>query len=153
LIKGTEGIVVRFAKCCRPIPGDPIGGFIESGHGLVVHIESCPALDKFRHNHDHYVSLHWEPKIHTDFPVDLGVDIFNQRGSLAGLALAISEADSNIANIKAEEFDERDFSVHLTITVRDRIHLARVLRKIRKNKSVIRVIRLKPQLKKKKKSA
>lgn len=153
IIKGTEGIVVRFAKCCRPIPGDPIGGYIESGHGLVVHIESCPALDKFRHNHDHYVSLHWESKIQTDFPVDLGVDIFNQRGSLAGLALAISEADSNIANIRAEEFDEKDFSVHLTITVKNRIHLARVLRKIRKNKSVIRVIRLKPQIKKKKKMA
>ncbi len=151
VIKGTEGIVVRFAKCCRPIPGDPIGGFIESGLGLIVHIESCPALDKYRHNHDHYVPLHWENKIQTDFPVDLGVDIVNQRGSLASLALTISEADSNIVNIKAEEFDERDFSVLLTVTVRDRVHLARVLKKIRNNKHVIRVVRLKPLGKKKKK--
>jgi RelA/SpoT family (p)ppGpp synthetase len=145
-IKGTEGIVVRFAKCCRPIPGDPIGGYIEPGLGLIVHIEHCPALDKYRHNPEKYVSLHWESKIKVDFPVDLGIDILNQRGSLASLALAISEAESNIAHIKAEEFDERDFSVHLTITVRDRVHLARVLRKIRINKNVTRVIRLKPQI-------
>ena len=149
-IKGTEGIVVRFEKCCRPIPGDPIGGYIESGHGLVVHIESCPGLDKIRHHPEKYVSLHWEKSISSDFPVDLGIDIFNKRGSLASLALTISEANSNIINIKAEEFDERDFSVHLTVTVQNRIHLARILRKIRYNKNVIRVTRLKSQIKDKK---
>lgn len=145
-IKGTEGIVVTLAKCCRPIPGDPIGGYIESGHGLIVHVEHCPLFEKYHHHPDKYVSLHWEKKVHGDFPVDVGIDIFNHRGSLASLALTISEAESNIINIKAEEFDERDFSVHMTVTVHDRIHLARVLRKIRNNKNVLRVIRIKPQV-------
>lgn len=142
-IKGTEGMAVSYARCCRPIPGDPIGGYIESGHGLIVHVEHCPALEKYRHNPDKYVTLHWESKVHGDFPVDLGIDIINQRGTLASLAIAISEADSNIANINAEEFGKHEFTVNLTITVHDRIHLAKVLRKIRKNKNVIRVLRKK----------
>lgn len=149
-IKGTEGIVVTFSKCCRPIPGDPIGGYIESGHGLQVHVENCTVLEKFHHNHERYVSLHWEKKVHGDFPVDIGVDILNIRGSLASLALTISEADSNIINIKAEEFDEHDFSVNMTVTVHDRQHLAKVLRKIRNNKNVLHVKRIKVQIKPKK---
>lgn len=153
-IKGTEGIAVTYSRCCRPIPGDPIGGFIESGHGLAVHVEHCPALEKHRHNPEKYVTLHWETNVLGDFPVDLGIDIINQRGTLASLAIAISEADSNIANINAEEFGERDFTINLTITVHDRIHLARVLRKIRNNKNVIRVLRKKPpSIKKRKRSS
>ena len=152
-IKGTEGIVVTLAKCCRPIPGDHIGGYIESGQGLIVHNEHCPQLEKFHHQPDRYVSLHWENKGHGDFPVDIGVDILNKRGSLASLAFTIAEAESNIINIKAEEFDERDFFINMTVTVHNRVHLARVLRKIRNNKNVIRVIRLKPQVVRKKRKA
>lgn len=151
-IKGTEGIAVTFAKCCRPIPGDPITGFIEPGHGLIIHTEQCPALEAYRHIPDKLIPLRWEEKMHGDFPVDLRVDILNQRGSLARLALAISESESNIENINAEEYDGRYFTANLTITVHDRIHLAKVLRKIRNAKNVIRVIRNKPQLKKKNKS-
>ncbi len=150
-IKGTEGIVVSYAKCCRPIPGDPISGYIEKGHGLIVHFEQCPSLEAYRQHPDKFVSLRWEEKIEGDFAVDLRVEILNQRGSLAGLALSISDLDSNIENINAEEFDGRYFAVSLTITVRNRLHLARVLRKIRNTKNVIRVIRLKPRAKKKKK--
>jgi guanosine-3',5'-bis(diphosphate) 3'-pyrophosphohydrolase len=152
-IKGTEGIVVTYAKCCRPIPGDPIGGYVEKGHGLIVHIEQCPHLETHRQNPDKYVALRWEEKVSGDFPVDLRVEILNQRGSLARLALAISDADSNIENINAEEFDGRYFIVSLTVTVRDRPHLAKVLRKIRNAKNVIRVIRHKPRNKKKNKSS
>jgi len=151
-IKGTEGIVVTYAKCCRPIPGDPIGGIVEKGHGLIVHVEQCPNLEAHHDNPDKYVSLRWEESIHGDFPVDLRIEILNQRGSLARLALAISDSEANIENINAEEFDGRYFSVSLTITVRDRIHLARVLRKIRNAKNVIRVIRHKTRQKKKTKS-
>jgi guanosine-3',5'-bis(diphosphate) 3'-pyrophosphohydrolase len=151
-IKGTEGIVITYAKCCRPIPGDSIGGHVEKGHGLVIHVEHCPQLENYSQNPDKYVSLRWEEKVYGDFPVDLRVEILNQRGSLARLALAISDSESNIENINAEEFDGRYFLVSLTITVRDRIHLARVLRKIRNAKNVIRVTRTKPRLKKRKRS-
>ncbi len=150
-IKGTEGIVVTYAKCCRPIPGDPIGGYIDPGHGVVVHMEQCPKLAEYREDPDKYVSLRWEESIQGEFPVNLHVEILNQRGSLAALALAISNAESNIENINAEEFDGRYFIVQLTITVHNRSHLARVLRKIRKTQNVIRVMRNKPLRKKRKK--
>jgi len=150
-IKGTEGIVVTYAKCCRPIPGDPICGYIEPGQGVVVHVEQCSVLENYRQLPDKLIPLRWEEKVHGDFPVDLRVDILNQRGSLASLALVISESESNIEQINAEEFDGRYFSVNVTLTVRDRKHLAKVLRKIRKSKNVIRVMRLKPQLRRKNK--
>jgi RelA/SpoT family (p)ppGpp synthetase len=153
MIKGTEGFVIKYAKCCRPIPGDHIGGYIDSGHGLVVHVEHCPSLENYQHNPEKYVSLRWEEHVYGDFPVDLRVDILNQRGSLASLALAISDAESNIENINAEEFDGRYFSVNLTLTTHGRIHLARILRKIRKNKNVIRVMRHKPHHKNKMKTS
>lgn len=151
-IKGTEGVVVIFAKCCRPIPGDPIGGYIKPGRGLIVHVEHCPTLAEYQRDPDKYISLHWEKNVHGDFPIDLNVNILNQRGSLASVALTISEAESNIANINAEEFDGRYFSVNLTITVQDRIHLARVLRKLRNNKNIARVVRQKPKVRRSKKT-
>lgn len=150
-IKGTEGIVVTYAKCCRPIPGDHIGGYIDPGHGLIVHVEHCPKLEKFHHNVDKYVPLRWEEKVQGDFPVDLKIEILNLRGSLAGLAYAISNSESNIENINAEEVDGRYFLVNLTVTVRDRVHLARIMRKIRKTPNVIRVIRQRPRAEPKKK--
>lgn len=148
-IKGTEGIVVTYAKCCRPIPGDPICGYIEPGQGVVVHVEQCATLDNFHEIPDKLIPLRWEDKVHGDFPVDVRIDILNQRGSLASLALVISDSESNIEQINAEEFDGRYFSVNLTITARDRIHLARVLRRIRKSKNVIRVVRRRAQVKRK----
>lgn len=150
-IKGTEGIVVMYAKCCRPIPGDPICGYIEPGQGVVVHVEQCPTLENYRQIPDKLIPLRWEDKVHGDFSVDLSVDILNQRGSLASLALVISESESNIEQINAEEFDGRYFSVNITLTARDRKHLAKILRNIRKSKNVIRVVRLKPQVKRKSK--
>lgn len=148
-IKGTEGIVVSFAKCCRPIPGDPICGYIESGHGLNVHLEQCPHLENYRQLPDKLIPLRWEDKVYGEFPTDLRVEILNQRGSLAGLASVIAESESNIENINAEEFDGGYFMVKLTITVRDRVHFARVIRKIRKNKNVIRVSPHHPKVKQK----
>lgn len=150
-IKGTEGIAITYAKCCRPIPGDHIIGYIESGQGLVVHIESCSLLNDHRQKPEKLVALRWEDKVHGDYPVDLRIDILNQRGSLAKLALSISESESNIETINAEEFDNHHFSVNVTITVRDRKHLAKVLRKLRKATNVIRIMRDRPQLKKKNK--
>ncbi|OGT65582.1 MAG: bifunctional GTP diphosphokinase/guanosine-3',5'-bis(diphosphate) 3'-diphosphatase [Gammaproteobacteria bacterium RIFCSPHIGHO2_12_FULL_45_9] len=143
-IKGTEGFVISYAKCCRPIPGDHIAGLIKTGHGIEVHAEHCPALERYRSQPERFVVLRWEDNIQGDFSVDLRVDILNQRGSLAALALAISSGDSNIENIRAEEYDQRFFVANMTVTVKNRKHLARVMRSIRKAKNVIRVVRHKP---------
>jgi guanosine-3',5'-bis(diphosphate) 3'-pyrophosphohydrolase len=145
IIKGTEGLVLSFARCCRPIPGDHIGGLIKMGQGIEVHMIHCPNIEK-HHQSDKYVPLLWEEKIEGDFSVDLKVDLVNRRGSLASLTLAISEAESNIENIRAQESDRHHFHVDVTISVRNRSHLARILRKIRKRKDVIRVLRHKPMM-------
>lgn len=144
IIKGTEGLVLSFATCCRPIPGDHIAGLIKAGQGIEVHMMHCEHLEKYHHQADKYVPLLWEEKIEGDFSVDLKVDLVNRRGSLASLTLAISEAESNIENIRAQESDRHHFHVDVTISVRNRSHLARILRKIRKRKDVIRVLRHKP---------
>ncbi|TAK73084.1 MAG: RelA/SpoT family protein [Gammaproteobacteria bacterium] len=144
MIKGTEGLVIRFAKCCRPIPGDHIAGLIRVGFGVEVHMLHCPHVEKYHHQPDKYVPLLWEEQIEGDFPVELKVDLVNRRGSLASLALAISEGESNIENIRAQESDRHHFHVDITISVRNRSHLARILRKIRMRKDVIRVIRNRP---------
>lgn len=145
VIKGTEGLAITYAKCCRPIPGDHIAGLMKTGQGIIVHLVHCPKLEKYHQQPDKYVTLMWEDKVEGDFSVDLKIDLVNRRGTLASLTLAISEAESNIENIRAHESDRNYFHVDVTISVRNRLHLARILRKIRKRKDVIRVVRQKPQ--------
>ncbi len=144
VIKGTEGLAITFAACCRPIPGDHIGGLIKIGQGIEVHLLTCPTLISQHTLADKFVPLVWEEKVSGDFPVHLKVDLVNRRGSLAALTLAISEAESNIENIRAEESDEHHFHVDIIIAVRNRSHLARILRKIRQPNVVIRVFRQRP---------
>ena len=141
MIKGTEGLVIHFATCCRPIPGDHIAGVIKVGHGIEVHLLHCHVITKVHNDPDKFVPLLWEEKISRDFSVDLRVELVNHPGSLASLALAISEAESNIENIRAQERDQHHFNVDLTISVQNRAHLARIMRKIRKRKDIIRVVR------------
>lgn len=144
MIRGTEGLAIIYAKCCRPIPGDYIAGVIKMGQGVEVHMMQCPHLESYQNQPDRYVALLWEDQVEGDFPVELKVDLVNRRGSLASLTLAISEAESNIENIRAQESDRHHFHVDVTIAVRNRSHLARILRKIRKRKDVIRVLRNRP---------
>ncbi len=144
IIKGTEGLAITYARCCRPIPGDPIAGIFKVGQGIEVHMLHCPNSERYHDQADKYVPLSWEDNIEGDFSVELKVDLTNQRGSLASLTLAISEAESNIENIRAQESDHHHFHVDVTISVRNRSHLARILGKIRKRREVIRVLRRKP---------
>lgn len=144
-IKGTEGLVIHFASCCRPIPGDQIAGIIKVGHGVEVHLLHCPVIASSHHEPDKFLALLWESKLHRNFSVDLQVDLLNQPGSLASLALAISEAESNIESIRAQETDRDHFYVALTISVKNRTHLASIMRKIRKRKDIIRVVRKRPK--------
>lgn len=141
MIKGTEGLAVAYARCCCPIPGDYIAGLVKAGQGVEVHTLHCPFLIKFHQQTDTFVPLSWADKVEGDFPVELKADLINRRGSLAALTLSISEGEANIAKIRAQEIDQNHFSVDITIAVRNRLHLARVLRKVRKRKEVIRIIR------------
>jgi len=142
-IKGTEGMVVRFAECCQPIPGDNIVGRFQQGRGILVHASDCPMIKKSRINPDQFVSLRWDDQVEGEFWVDITVDVANQRGVLAALATVISEADSNIGNISVDPHDGRHNAVTFSISVTGRTHLARVMRRLRSNKVVMRLYRKK----------
>ncbi|NNM52740.1 MAG: bifunctional GTP diphosphokinase/guanosine-3',5'-bis pyrophosphate 3'-pyrophosphohydrolase [Pseudomonadales bacterium] len=142
-IRGTEGMVLTYARCCRPIPGDEIVGHMSSGKGLVVHRDNCRNIAaELRENPDKCLPLSWSERVDREFQVDLRVDLENQRGLLAVLATHITEADANIESIALHEKDSHQSVVNLSVVVHDRVHLARVLRRMRIIKGVIRVTRV-----------
>ncbi|MBN1684626.1 MAG: bifunctional (p)ppGpp synthetase/guanosine-3',5'-bis(diphosphate) 3'-pyrophosphohydrolase [Gammaproteobacteria bacterium] len=141
-IKGTEGILVNFAKCCYPIPGDPIEGILTMGQGLVVHHASCKNLLTARHEPNKCIDLSWADRIEGEFSVGLRIEIINQKGSLARLALAIADAETNIEDIYVlEERKGKCAVLSLIITIQNRIHLAQVIRNIRQLSVVTKVTR------------
>ncbi len=142
-IRGTEGAVVTYAKCCRPIPGDSILGFLSVGRGIVIHRKDCKNVKDFRNRPDKWVDVQWEPKTEGEFPVDIRVDTANQRGVLATVAAAIAEQSSNIENVSIDERDGRNSSMSFTILVRDRQQLANVIRRVRIIDNVLKIYRLK----------
>lgn len=144
-IKGTEGLVLNFAKCCNPIPGDPIIGYVSSGRGLVIHTETCKNIEELRENPEKCVILSWDKDIDSEFSVDLKVFIENRRGIVAELAGAITQAEANIDNISVEDRDVRLSVINLTLSVHGRKHLARVIRRVRNIHSVSRIVRSKNQ--------
>jgi guanosine-3',5'-bis(diphosphate) 3'-pyrophosphohydrolase len=143
LISGTEGMVVSFAKCCRPIPGDPILGFVTTGRGIVVHTESCKNVVEFRKRPDKWIDVRWEPNTKGQFPVDIRVEVINQRGVLATVAATIAEMGSNIDNVSIEERDGRYSTITFTIEVKNRQHLANIMRRVRSLEQVARMTRTK----------
>lgn len=140
-IQGTEGMAVQFAKCCRPIPGDPIIGVIKSGQGLVVHTHDCPTLRRGKSG-EQWLDVAWDKDIHRNFVVAIKLLVANQRGVLAKVAAAISEAESNIENVSFHNEGEYT-ALYFTLEVGHRIHLAEVMRKLRKIQEVVRIIRVK----------
>lgn len=140
-IQGTEGMAVQFAKCCRPIPGDPIIGVIKSGLGLVVHTHDCPTLHKGRSG-EQWLDVAWDKAINRSFVVAIKLLVANQRGVLAKVAAAISEAESNIENVNFS--NEGDYTaLFFTLEVSHRMHLASVMRSLRKIPEVVRITRVK----------
>jgi GTP pyrophosphokinase len=143
-IRGTEGLAVQFAPCCRPIPGDPIIAQIRKGQGLLVHTHDCPAIHPFHFDPEKWVDVQWDPAPDRLFDVNLRLIAENQRGVLARLAAEISEADSNIDHIETEQRASQAYtSIVFTIQVKNRMHLAHVFRRLRRIPEVVRISRLK----------
>jgi GTP pyrophosphokinase len=143
-IRGTEGLAVQFAPCCRPIPGDPIIAQIKKGQGLVVHTHDCPAIHPFHFDPEKWVDVQWDAVPGRLFDVNVRLTAANQRGVLARLAAEISEADSNIDHIETEERASSAYTtIVFTIQVRNRMHLAQVFRRLRRIPEVVRLQRLK----------
>lgn len=142
-IRGAEGMLMSFAKCCYPIPGDPIVGYVSAGKGMVVHRETCKNVSEVRNDPKKYVNLRWDPTVGGEFTVELRVELEQQRGIIATLANAISSAEANIEKIATSDRDAQFSIVNLTLTVRNRVHLARVIRKVRMLKAVSKAARMK----------
>ncbi len=142
-IRGTEGVVVTYARCCRPIPGDPILGFMSAGRGIVVHTEDCPNVVKYRKHPEQWIDVQWERDVNNVFPVNIRVEVKNQRGVLAAIAAAIAEQEANIDTVSFDDRDGQYTTMDFTLEVRGRGHLAQIMRRIRALESVVRINRKK----------
>jgi len=143
-IRGSEGMAVQFAPCCRPIPGDPILGFINKDKGLVVHTHDCPAIRKFRLDPEKWLDVEWEPDSEHLYKANLNLTVANQPGMLAKIASGIADAGSNIDNVSVEEPDGSSYAnLYFTVQVKNRIHLAELMRGLRKIPDVVRINRSK----------
>jgi len=144
-IAGTEGMMINFAKCCNPIPGDDIGGHITSGRGVVVHVADCHNFCEIREKdkEGRCVTLRWHDNATGEYRVELKVEVEQRRGIIALLANKVNSLDASIESIKVEERDSRASIIHIFMAVKDRVHLARIIRRIRVIKSVARVTRVK----------
>ena len=142
LIRGSEGMAVEFAKCCSPIPGDPILGFIKKGQGLIIHTHDCPVVRKSRVDPAKCLDVEWDSEITRQFDVSIRLEVRNQRGVLARVAAEIAEAGSNIENISME--GEGSYTtINFTLQVSSRMHLAQVMRALRKIPDVVKISRVK----------
>ncbi|MBD2796886.1 bifunctional GTP diphosphokinase/guanosine-3',5'-bis pyrophosphate 3'-pyrophosphohydrolase [Xenorhabdus sp. 18] len=140
-IKGADGILITFAKCCRPIPGDPIIAHISPGKGLVIHHESCRNIRGYQKEPEKFMPVEWDKDINSDFIAEIKVDMFNHQGALANLTAAINDVNSNIQSMNTEEKDGRVYCAFIRLTAKDRIQLANIMRKIRVMPDVMRVSR------------
>ena len=126
----------------RAIPGDPIVGHLSAGKGMVVHLENCRNISEIRHNPEKCVQLSWAKDITGEFNVELRVELEHQRGLIALLASSVNAADGNIEKISMDERDGRISVVQLVVSVHDRVHLARVIKKLRTLTGVVRITRM-----------
>ena len=142
VIRGTEGMAIQLAPCCRPIPGDPIIGSIKKGQGLVVHTHDCQVIRKSRSNEPHkWIDVEWSPEPGKLFDVDIKVEARNERGVLAKVATEIAEAGSNIEKVNMAPDPGFFTTLQFTIQVANRIHLANVMRAVRHIPEVVRITR------------
>ena len=143
LIDASDSLLLHYGRCCHPIPGDPILGHISPGKGIVIHLESCRNLKEIRSNPEKCMSLTWSPDVRGEFAVELKVEVTPERGFIAALASRMTEKDATIERISVNEKDAFTSIVDVVLTVRDRIHLADILRRARGLKPVRRIYRVK----------
>jgi RelA/SpoT family (p)ppGpp synthetase len=141
-IRGTEGMGVQLATCCRPIPGDTIVGSLKKGQGLVVHASDCASIVRSRKKEpEQWIDVEWDARTTRLFQAAINVTVENQRGVLAKVASAIAEAGSNIDSIAMEEDRAVFTTMHFVIEVANRQHLARVMRAVRRLPDVETIVR------------
>ena len=149
-VQGNQGVAMQLAECCRPIPGDPIVGVIRQGQGLVVHTHDCPTLRKSKvargpGGRKEWVDVEWDAHAAGPFDVQIRVVAQNVPGVLARVAAGIADYSANIVSVRMDEDDGATTALYLTLQVKDRAHLARILRNLRRLPAVTRISRLKEE--------
>lgn len=132
LITGAERGVVTFANCCMPIPGDDVMGYHTAGRGIVVHRMDCANVAEYRKSPERWIAIGWDRQVSGDFNVALRVQVENRPGVLAQVAAAIAQADSNIDSVEYLDRDNNVAVIRFGIEVSDRVHLAEVIRRVRR---------------------
>jgi RelA/SpoT family (p)ppGpp synthetase len=140
-IKGTEGLLIEYADCCLPIPGDPVVGETMPGKGIRVHRENCSRTEALRESANRLLPVSWEETVEGEFASRLRVVVFNGRGVLAGLTHLISVEEGNIIDVHVSRDDGQTNTLIFQLGVRDRVHLARIIKRLRRHKSVCRIER------------
>jgi len=141
-ISGTEGMVVSYGRCCYPIPGDQIVAKLNKGRGIVVHRESCKNLDPANKRSDNYIDVNWADDASGEFSCEIKLEIENKSGVLARTATVISDCGADIENVVMEDRDGFSMNLLFLIKVSDRLHLATIMRRLRRISSVMRITRM-----------
>ncbi len=142
-IRGTEGLVITYARCCRPLPGDAIVGHLSAGRGIVIHRDNCNnVLAELRDNPDKCMALRWSEKVDREFQSELRIELENQRGMLAEIARQATDLDANIEGINIQEKSAQHGVINLSLQVKDRIHLARIIKRMRTIAGVEKITRV-----------
>jgi len=142
IIAGSEGSAVTFSACCHPVPGDAIMGYLSAGKGVVIHRTNCRNVRELRKHPDHCIDVKWASIRQGMFEVALNILAKNVPGVLANISASIGDAGSNIEKIEQPEANPEAANLLFTISVADRDHMARVMRRLRRNRNVIRVSRI-----------
>ncbi|WP_448212471.1 bifunctional GTP diphosphokinase/guanosine-3',5'-bis pyrophosphate 3'-pyrophosphohydrolase [Colwellia sp. MEBiC06753] len=137
-IKGTEGMMVTYSKCCRPIPGDNILAYLSPGKGLIVHQSGCRNI---KAQENKLFPVKWDSDIDKEFIAKLRIEILNHQGALAALTNVVARCDSNVHSLNSGEKDTGLYAIDMEITCRNRIHLADIIRKIKVMVDVQKVLR------------
>ena len=136
-------MVVTYARCCHPIPGDLVIGHISAGRGIVIHTDNCRNMAELRKKPDEIMDVRWDTNTGREFAVELRVELEHDRGMIAVIAANVTDSNANIERINLIEKDARLGIVNIVVSVLDRVHLARVIRKIRTIKGINKIIRVK----------
>lgn len=142
-IRGTEGFMVNYARCCHPIPGDPVEGYLSAEKGVVVHRERCKNLADMREKSERLVALRWDELVEGEYSVELRIEVENRRGMIAVIATRINSMGVNIEKISTDDKDYQFTYVDLEMLVHNRVHLAHIMKRLRAIGSVRKVTRIK----------
>ena len=141
-ITGTEGLVVTYARCCHPIPGDPVIGHVSAGRGIVIHMDNCRNMVDLRDKPQEIMEVRWDTAVDQEFSVEHRVELEHDRGMIAVIASTVTNANANIERINLLEKDARLSIVNIVVSVKDRIHLANVIKRLRTIKGISKIIRV-----------